>query len=343
MAFSRQLAVVGILGACFFVAVGCGDDDGKKTNDGDAGEGGESSGGKSQGGSTSTTAGKGGTGTAGSGTAGSGTAGSSTAGSAGSATQGGEAGSGGAGTGGSDGNMAGEGESAGGGGDAGGGGEGGAPGPTASSCGNQCETDDDCVVPDSFYPSVCDPVTDRCIDALAACTDHDSCVPWMNAWYTSCTEQADCDEMGGLCVAYGGKGYCAQPPSEGLCFPFGAPEDLPEFGDPDPQLVSVCLSTDGRCHAGQCLVGCAAFGEGSCEGLGNGDSCNAATGLCECAGGDECASEVCGADAQCVECVTDLHCAANEDGHDTCVAGSCGCTDATSCPDETESATPVCE
>src|SRR5688500_8452027 len=57
MAYSRRLGVVGILGVCFFVAVGCDDSDDKTVNEAEAGEGGESSsagkGGKSTGGSSS--------------------------------------------------------------------------------------------------------------------------------------------------------------------------------------------------------------------------------------------------------------------------------------------------
>jgi hypothetical protein len=325
-----------------FVAVGCDDDGDKTTNEAEAGEGGESSGagkgGKSTGGSSSN-AGKGGT-----------TAGSSTAGSMNGGGEGGAAGEGGGA--GPVGGMAGESNTTapmGGDGGTGAGGEpaggaGGAPPLTAKSCGDQCEVTDDCVVDGALDQKVCDPVAKRCVEPFKACEAHDECVPWASSFTKTCANQADCDDVFGVCVTWQGSGYCASEPfDEGFCFgrPGAAPSPLLQFGSPDPMMIEVCLSTEGRCDAGECIVGCTALG--GCEDSGDGDTCNEVTGLCECQAASECGGRACGADGHCVECATPADCDAGATGLDVCVNGSCGCSSPASCIDQTANATPVCE
>ncbi len=335
MAFSRQLGVIGILGACFFVAVGCGDDEDKKGSSGDAGEAGDDgggkagTGGKATGGSNSTS-GKGGTATGGTAANDAGAAGTDAGGTSGGSDGGGMAGEGGSVV-----------MSGGAGGDAGGGGEGGAPREELRSCTYECAVTSDCAVALSQTPKVCDQTSHRCVDSLEICETNDNCVPWMSLWYTPCLSQADCDEFS-ACVAWEGKGYCASL-DEGFCTspPWGEPTTLPEFGKADPQPVAVCFGSGARCNEGKCIVSCAHPILGSCTD--KGDSCNEQTGLCECETGTKCKSEACGEDSHCVECVTDMHCAGNTNGNTTCVDGKCGCGSADTCPTEAESATPVCE
>lgn len=340
MALSRQLGVIGILGACFFVAVGCGDDEDKVATSGDGGEAGDGGGkagtaGKSTGGSNNTSGngGKGGSG------------GSATAGTANDAGAAGDTVGGAGGSGGSDpvGGMAGEGGSvtsggAGAGGDAGGGGEGGEP--VAKSCGFECEITADCAVEFSTTPKVCDQVSHRCVDSLESCETNNNCVPWMSLWYTSCTTQADCDDFS-ACVNWEGKGYCASL-DEGFCTspPWGEPTTLPEFGEADPQQINVCFATGARCNAGKCIAGCADPFLGSCDD--DGDTCNEVTGLCECETGAECPSGACD-NAHCVECVTSEHCSGNAEGNKTCVDGKCRCGSAETCTNDTAAAIAVCE
>jgi hypothetical protein len=345
MAYSRRLGVIGMLGVCFFVAVGCDDSDDKNVKDAEGGEAGESaggsagSGGKSTGGSQNN-AGKGGKATGGA-------AGSTTAGTAGTANGGGEGGTAGEGTGG----LGGEGNTstplggagADGGGGEPGGGAGGAEQVAAKSCGDQCEVSDDCIIADSVEQKVCDPVAKRCVEPFHACEAHDDCLPWASSFTKTCANQADCDDVSGVCVAWNGTGYCAAQPFEGTCIgrPGAAATKLLQFGTPDPSMVDVCLSTEGRCNAGECIVSCTAVG--GCEGSGDGDQCNEDTGLCECQTADECGGRECGADNHCVECVTGADCDAQATGLDTCVNGSCGCSSPDSCIDQTANATPVCE
>jgi hypothetical protein len=340
MAYSRRLGVIGILGVCFFVAVGCDDSDDKNVNEAEGGEAGETgsnggSGGKSTAGSQNN-AGKGGKGTGGS-------AGSPTAGTAGAVNGGGEGGTAAESTGG----MGGEGNTAplGGAGADGGGGEpgggaGGAPDASLKACTNECEIDDDCAVLDSPVILSCDQATHRCVDALEPCETNDNCVPWVSLWYTPCTKQADCTDS--FCVTWEGKGYCANAPSDDFCFPpWTAPSQLLEFGSADPQMFDVCFGTGATCNAGKCIASCADPFLGGCDG--NGDTCNEVSGLCECETGDSCASGVCGADSHCVECVTSDDCAENAAGNTSCFDGKCGCGSADSCPDDTQAGTPVCE
>lgn len=336
MAFSRQLGVIGILGACFFVAVGC-DDDGDKIPMGGAGEGGDDAGGdtgkggKSTGGSSSGNAGKGGT-------------------SAGTANDGGFAGDAGSGPGPS-GGMAGEGGTAtsggggagaGAGGDAGGGGEGGGgdgPGPVPAQCSYGCEDDDDCQFTDAPPTHSCDPETKTCLQ----CKTDAACLPVLSFWLTECADDTGCPETD-ACVAWQGKGYCAykadpQEP-ETSCLGFGGPKTLPRLGAQGE--VMVCAAPDPRCIQGACGPGCASdeLSGGGC-GQGNGDTCSSITGLCECTLGTECTdSGVCGADGHC-GCANDDDCTAP--GLDKCLDGVCVCASTDSCNAGFTNATPVCE
>jgi hypothetical protein len=336
MAYFRRLGVIGILGACFFVAAGCGDDDDKITS-GDAGEGGEStagSGGKSQGGSNSN-AGKGGTGGAGkAGSGGAPTAGS--AGTAGTANDGGAAGE--VGTGGSGGEppvggSAGEGGTSTSGGVTGEAGAGGTA-PVFGLCATSCQIDPDCAVGEDTTQK-CNTTTHRCVDPSLACETNDDCVPGLAFWQP-CGIDAGCGE-GLFCIDWHGKGYCAGPPdAEFGCF--GDTEmSLPLVGAQGEETV--CVPANARCGAqGQCFIGCGFFG--FCpDGL-----CDAESGLCKCSTDDECSLNSCLADSTCAECAKDEDCASNELGNKVCVDGKCGCSGTQTCPESPYANAPVvCE
>jgi hypothetical protein len=341
MAFSRQLGVIGILGACFCVAVGCDDDGDKIANGGDAGEAGDDGGGKagtagkSTGGSSNNNAGDGGMGgtaTTG-GTSGAGAAGETMGGAApvgGGAGEGGTVGDGGSVVGGGAG-VAGDAGSAG---DGGGGGT----APTARTCSYTCEDDDDCAFVDGPPTYSCDPEKKECVQ----CTTDAACLPGQSAWVTECADDTGCPPTD-ACVAWQGKGYCAykadpQNPVDS-CFGFGAPKTVLRQGAQGEILV--CAAADARCFDGVCGPGCGTdmlFGGGCSQG--NGNTCSSTTGLCECSAGTECDSGVCGADHHC-GCDNDDDCTAA--GLDKCLDGVCGCGSATSCTAGFVSATPVCE
>ena len=226
---------------------------------------------------------------------------------------------------------------------AGAGGEGGQAPVVAKalSCANQCEVDDDCKIGDSVGQQ-CNQTTKRCYDGtVAACTTNEDCVPAGSGWFVTCASDADCaQDDTESCVASGAVGYCALL-SVGDACDVGEPQDRARFGAQGTS--NVCVAFD-RCQEGVCKFNCAdpLFG-GFCE-AGNGNFCNAATGECECQQGNECDSGVCGGDAHCAQCATSNDCInADVAGWQVCVNGKCGCTDATTCPDMTANATPVCE
>lgn len=336
MAFSRRLGVIGILGVCWFVAVGCNDDEDQKDSSSDGGEGGEApSAGKSSVAGSANNAGKSGAGTAGKG----GTGGTATAGTGGETPVAGGAAGSDAGNGG----AAGTPEVSGGAGgvagaDAGGaGGVGGDPGvPAAKACSNECEIDGDCVI-GTDETLKCNQANHRCEDPLACSTGAD-CVPGINAWdfFPPCTTSADCDPDFQRCTAWQGQGYCAYLELDGCLLPGEVATSLPEFGN-DNNQVTVCVVPAVCTEAKQCEPGCEA---GEC-GDGAGDTCDTVTHLCKCTLGSECTSNVCGADGVCQECVTAADCEGA--GLDECVNGKCGCSAANVCPDLTTAGTPVCE
>ncbi|HVY32369.1 MAG TPA: hypothetical protein VHB79_37790 [Polyangiaceae bacterium] len=344
MAFSRRLGVIGILGASWLVAVGCGSDDNKQVNTGDAGEAGESAGGKASSGGSTSNAGKGGNSTAGKG--GSGGVGGKNAGGTGG-TGGATAGSGGtnvveAGQGGVPTAMGGAGgapdvPSAGAGGDAAGAGGVGVP-AVHQACANQCEMDDDCAVDGAAFQMICDPTSKRCVDpTVSACQTVDDCVANASFWsFFPCASNDECD--GGKCIDWQGSGYCAYTPDPD-CLDGDLKITLGQFGLPDSP-IEVCY-TPSACVGGVCQFACESLGCGA----GAGDTCSPTTHECECTtGGAECsATGVCGADHHCTECKVDDDCAGANLGLDKCVDGKCGCSGAEVCPDPTANATPVCE
>lgn len=329
MAFSRALGVIGIVTVSWLAAVGCGDDDGKKIQGGEGGEGGEApAGGKSSAGGSMSNGG-GGKSSGGGGTSSAGNAGADLGGAGGPPSVDGGAGGDGPVT-----------PSAGAGGDGGAGGE---PAATLTLCGNECEVAADCNIGVDF-PGACDQETKRCYDpSKVRCQDNDDCVPASSSWSTNCTSDNDCaDDDSERCIDVKGVGWCAPLPGEGCTF--GEPTELPIFGVATA-TATVCASTLDRCRGGSCEFNCADPIFGGFCGAGNGDSCNAATGLCECADGPECeATGICGADKHCTECATDQDCIdKNALGLDKCFAGTCGCGSVSSCPDLTQAGNPVCE
>lgn len=329
MAFSRRLGVVCILGACWFVAVGCNDDEDQKDSSSDGGEGGEApSAGKSSVAGSANNAGKGGVGEGGTATGGAGGETPITGGTGGADPgNGGAAGSPevpGGGAGGAGGAEAG-----------GAGGEGGVPVPVAKACSNECEIDADCTI-GIDETLKCNQANKRCEDPFACGTGAD-CAPAVNFW-GSCETSAECDADAQRCVTWQGKGYCGYLELTGCIFDGEVATNLPEFGNATNQ-VSVCVVAGVCTDAKICEPGCEATGCGS----GGGATCDAVTHLCKCTLGSECESTVCGADGLCQECVTGADCAGAQFGEDACVNGKCGCSAAAVCPDTTEAGTPVCE
>jgi hypothetical protein len=320
MAFSRRLGVVSILGACFFVAAGCGDDEDRKDGTEDGGEGGEGTGTSGNGGKSNVAGSQNNAGNGGKG------------GNAGSANVAGEGGSGTGGDAGGGGIVAGAGgETPGGGGEggagmAGAGGEGGAPEPQAAMCKYQCDGNEDCMFADAA-PHKCNLATGSC----AECVEDADCMVALIGWTSTCATTAECpfsDTQ--ACVDWQGEGYCADLPDPNMpefpCLFGGRPQMVPLFGAQGN--IEVCAA-DARCFGGTCQPGCT-DPLGPC-GNDNGDTCNPTTGRCECEMGDECDTGVCGADQHCTECVTSDDCLPAVAGRDTCVNGSCGCGSANSC------------
>jgi hypothetical protein len=331
MAFARRLGVVSILGACWFAAVACADDEDRNDTSEDGGEGGDEGGGKAgtpSAGGNSTNGGKAGMssgGKAGSSTAGEG--GSGTAGDAGSGS-GGDAGSGGSmgGAGGEGGSVTVGGE--GGLSSGGAGGEGGAPAAVAQRCVDACEDDDDCVDAAGF-PKKCNELSNLC----ETCVVDEDCAPELSDWFTGCETTADCIESYFACVDYRGNTYCAivdDPQNGAGCADLGAYEATTAALHEGGADISVCVKPTARCFDGACDFSCETFD--SCPAA-EGDTCNPVSGRCECQSGTECATGVC-VNNLCTQCATDADCApgAAQTGHDTCVAGKCGCADVGSCP-----------
>jgi hypothetical protein len=325
MAFARRLGVVSILGACWFAAVACADDEDRKDTSEDGGEGGDEGGGKAgtpSAGGNSTNGGKAGMssgGKAGSSTAGEG--GSGTAGDAGSGS-GGDAGSGGitGGAGGEGGSVTVGGE--GGLSSGGAGGEGGAAIAVVQSCVEVCEDDDDCVLPDA-PPGNCNDVTNVC----EFCSLDADCIPEPSQWFGPCETTDECGDPVFACIDYNGGTFCApvDDPQAGGCDGLGLEHNdsisvaLHEGGD-----INVC-AVFGQCSDGKCGIKCQGFDECHPD---EGDTCNPVTGRCECQNSSECGPGLC-VDNLCTECVEDGDCIAKN--LDTCVAGKCGCADVGSC------------
>jgi hypothetical protein len=324
MAFSRRLGVVAIVGVSWLVAIGCDDSDDKIPQGSAAGEGGEApSAGKSSVAGSKNEGGKAGGGSAGKG-------GASTGGSGGDAGNGGtpsEAGQGGtganAGMGGETAGASGETNVRG---DGGSSGQGGLP-PVAASCSFTCANDDDCLIGQNDSQK-CNVVSHKCEDPATACTADVDCLVSQSFWFFTCDDDDGCDPDYERCVDAGGKGYCATLPDPD-CFG-GVPRTFPRFGTAG--TIEVCASADPRCRGGACELGCGDETNG-CE-QGNGDTCSAVTGLCECTQGTECTtSGICGGDGHCKQCANDDDCAATvaTTGLGACVEGKCGCANETTC------------
>jgi hypothetical protein len=344
MAFSRRLGVVWFVGASWLVAVGC--DDSEDRIPEPSGKGGEApSAGKSSVAGSQNDGGKAGASPgAGAGGAVGGTGGSAAGGDAGQGGGGDMAGAAGLGGDATGGGGAAGGEGGAGGASAGAGGEGGAA--VAASCSFSCANDADCVINQNNTTHKCNPVSHQCEDPTTACTVDVDCLPAFSFWTVQCLDDAGCAAGFQACVAVSGKGFCADLsdptfPDE-PCFG-GAPRTLSRFGAVG--TVEVCASPDARCFAGACALGCGDPTIGC--GQGNGNTCSAATGRCECTQGTECTKTgVCGGDGQCQQCQVDGDCTATAvfDGRGVCVAGTCGCASPTTCVNPGyASATAACQ
>ncbi|RYZ09142.1 MAG: hypothetical protein EOO73_05090 [Myxococcales bacterium] len=215
----------------------------------------------------------------------------------------------------------------------------------AKQCAYGCDSDEDCVRLDESEAK-CNPVTKRCEEPVLACSDNEDCVPFGN--FLSPCESADTCDDGYDCVVFDSAGYCAPlADSETLCSEAGG-DAVTVAKQGAAGQSTVCVRQTARCSAGACIFGCADELFGSCEAeLGIGTTCNAVTGLCECASSGECTASggsVCGEGSHC-GCADSTECAAADvAGQSTCVASTCGCASAQECPDGGYvNAVPVCE
>lgn len=334
-----------IMNAFVLSAASCSDD--SEEPSGGAGKGGSSSG---RGGEAGQAGEAGQTGGAGAGAEGGVSAGTGGAGTGGTGTGGGGAGKGGGGTGGaSTGGTSGTGsggEQAGGAGEAGDG-AGGDSTEGARSCQVGCQSQDDCAST-TLDVRRCDLTSMRCVE----CTAHVDCVPVVSAWSVACIDDSECfAAFGEVCVDVGGQGRCATTPDSvlGCLFPGEVPLTYPKFGVSTPEMVDVCGKESGRCENNLCFTGCTDDTTFCTVGLnaGNGDTCDASSGRCTCAGDGECSQGAghCNTTThRCDECAGPADCAGAQEGKDACVDGRCGCSDASVCPTATFPAgTPVCE
>ena len=355
MAISRHLKVVGICGVAWLAAIGCNDDGDRIAHSGDDDDsaGATPSGGKSSAGTSNGGTSNGGSSNGGSSNGGSSNGGKArTAGTAGSANAGQGGISGGVpNAGGASGNMnnageagtietpvAGAGgatEAAGGAGGAGGaaagqsgaGGEGVFSTPPAPHCAYSCASDDDCLIEDDDTVK-CNLTLQRCEDPSQACTADQDCLVSLSLWFVSCANDSGCVANTQACVEASGHGYCAKLPGAGApaCAGPTVPKQLARFGASG--TIEVCASADPRCSAGRCRKGCGDAAAGC--GLGKGNTCNAATGLCECSNGSECTKTgICGRDRHCQACTINADCPNAPDT--ACLEGKCGCPNAAAC------------
>jgi len=319
MALSRHLGLIAIVGACFTLAAGCGEDDGKKVAKGEeeAGAGGEgpSAGKTNDGGSKSNGAGSpaalGGAGGEVTFPGGAGGAGTTQEGGAGTTPEGGAGGA----TPTSDGGA-----------------------PTVAGlkqCIYECEVDTDCApIEGDRDRTVCNLERHRCEDPYTTCEVDADCLPFASTW-VYCASDENCD-FGYSCVDFKGQGFCAIQNLDG-CGNLTS-LSMARFGVEGN--VTVCVDDYGVCLNGVCDVDChdplvadlACIGKGLCR-----DGVE-----CECQADDECKSNKCGADGKCVECVTSDDCFGQN--INTCVDGKCGCDSVDACgPNHTKAATFVCE
>ena len=348
------LTLVGLLSVCSMAAVGCGaddDDDGSGGRGGSGGTAGSSGkGGKAGKGGTAGEAGAAGKGGSG-GTSSGGKGGSSgRGGSGGTAATSGESGAGGqagggeggavggeagasaceAGAGGA-GAMDGEGGAGGATGEAGGGGAGGEqPIETASFCSYGCDTTEDCSasIPSGYE---CHPTRKRCEDPATSCDVAADCYAMVGFWFMNCANDAEC-MPGNACVRVRDVGYCAEEPVEGACL-FGDILTVARFGAEG--TVQVCGESAVYCDENhQCTYGCES--DDDCPmSPGTGNTCNLETHRCECSDSSECSdgASVCNPTTGRCECASDADCAElpSQPNRNHCVAGVCGCSDATVC------------
>jgi hypothetical protein len=336
MAFSRRLGVIWIAGASWLVAVGCDDSEDQSPPPAGAGEAGEAPGG----GKSSVAGSQNNGGKAGASAGSAGKAGMSSGGiNAGGAGAGGETSAGQAGVGGEIAGAAGGGGIGGAtGGQGGAGGEGGSAGEGGTipaivvpHCSFTCTSDDDCLLDGGDDDSQkCNPVRHVCEDPTLACSNDQDCLISMSAWEAPCANDSECAANTEACVQANGQGYCATlPGASDTCANTAVAKMLTRFGAAG--TVKVCASADPRCFGNRCRPGCSAPNKGC--GLGLGDTCNTATGLCQCKTGAECEKTgVCGPDKHCDTCKTTEDCASTITDL-ACNQGHCGCGDPDECID----------
>lgn len=315
MALSRHFGLVAVVGACFALAAGCGEDDGKKVAKGEeeAGAAGEAptAGKTNNGGSKSNDAGSPAiTGGAG----GEGAAVAVQGGAAGAETEAAVGGAGGATTT-SDGGAA--------------------PVAGLKQCIYECEIDADCSpIEGGKTRSVCNLERHRCEDPYTTCEIDADCLAFASTWLY-CAGDGNCETYE-ACVDFEGQGFCALRNLDG-CGNLTS-LSMPRFGIEGN--VTVCVDDYGVCLDGVCDVDChdplieglACIGKGLCR-----DGVE-----CECQSDDECKSNKCGDDGKCVECLTSDDCFGQN--INACVDGKCGCDSVDVCgPNRTKAATFVCE
>jgi hypothetical protein len=177
-----------------------------------------------------------------------------------------------------------------------------AAGATLRVCIEACAVDEDCARPGVTRWS-CDPVSHMC----KSCYDDLICIAGVSMWTSKkCTADNDCFRcndggcthfFGDYCIEVDHTGYCAFDKDSTSCTGLPTPQVVKRFGSAD--TVQVCSKTTSRCDAerGYCITACRS--NGTCSPARGGNTCDLATGRCQCEGPQDC-----GADAPVCNSVT---------------------------------------
>lgn len=197
-------------------------------------------------------------------------------------------------------------------------------------CTEQCQVDADCLIDGADNGFKC--VSSYCQkDVGGLCTGDAECVALLSGWVLACNNDNECP--GQICIDDGGKGVCANAPSDFLmCDQLGM-DEVQAKAYPGGESVTACANSNAKCDSGVCVDPCAS--DADCANFPDGyKHCNVGTGLCGCASDSECAGVI---DASvCVDglcrCASDADCTSLPYA-DACYDGFCGCSSGAACND----------
>lgn len=198
-------------------------------------------------------------------------------------------------------------------------------------CIHQCMADADCLVDGQDIGLTCQ--DNLCTGDSSGCTDNAECVAQFSGWTMPCTAGGgECDQLMQVCVAAGGGGLCATPPSDFfMCDVVPGWSEI-EVTDIDGNPVTVCGNANAECNdQGFCFSPCQSDADCPSEAY---PVCDTNSGLCGCSSDADCATlgqpqlSVCNAGV--CGCGSDQHCVDGNFG-DVCNDGSCGCSGDAAC------------